>query len=220
MSNIFELQKEDIEILKSRGRGRIHKRQVDMTTGYTSDDPLVINLSGRFIIFETLPATVNVRFNETDEPQVAVTVRKKLYTPFYRFFIDFAATNTTEKLTFYVSDDFDISDVNVMFNNKDLLAYATPLGLSATPYTSSAFAIFEYSKVTYNIMSNVDGTLEIQFSSDLTNWDKISTIPVTGGIAAGDVIEVTNRYVRAVFTKLNSSDNQTTFRLTLRARVN
>jgi hypothetical protein len=190
-----------------------------LASGYTIDNPLEIPISGRFVIFESLPTSIYVRFNEKEEPSVLVSVRKKLYTPFYRLFIHFDPINTTEELSFYISDDFDISDVNVMFNNKDLVMYNTPLGTGTTPYTSAGMAIFEFSKVTFCFINDVDGTLDIQFSGDNTNWDKVQSYAITGGVTQTDVIDVVNKYVRAVFTKKTPSDNQTYMRLALRARV-
>jgi len=206
-----------VEQLKSDGRNTYWLHSKDVTA---DQNDLEINLTGNTIIFTKLPTNVTIKFNEKENYGIAVEAKKKLFHPFYRIYISWSATSTPEKLEFILGQDIDISDVNIMQSNKDLVAFSTPLGISITPYTSSSMAIFEYSKITYNVESDVDGTLQIQFSADSVNWGVMDTIAITGGIAKGDVLEVTNRYVRAVFTKLTPSDNQLIFRLSLRARVN
>jgi len=94
---------------------------------------------------------------------------------------------------------------------------STTTTLSASDvYTGSSFSVSNYKQVVGTLYSDVDGTLEVQFRNDGTNWDGESTINYVGGDLTGFVIDVVGNTCRLKYT--NGSSAQTTFRLYVRGR--
>jgi len=91
----------------------------------------------------------------------------------------------------------------------------SPLSASGV-YTGSAFTSEDYAYIIGTLYSDVDGTLEVQFSNDGTNWDGESTINYVGGDLTGFVIDVVGNTCRLKYT--NGDSGQATFRLYVRGR--
>jgi len=86
-----------------------------------------------------------------------------------------------------------------------------PLAASGS-YTGTSTDVENYGNVTVNITSDVDGGLEIQFSTDSTNWDIIDNYSYIA--SSGPLVVSTNvkaRYFRIVYN--NGSTIQTQLRL-------
>ena len=90
---------------------------------------------------------------------------------------------------------------------------STVLTASAT-YTGTAEDVQSYASVTVSVVSNVAsaaGGFKVQFSTDGTNWDFVTSMDIVAGVPNTDEFEVSARYFRVVFQ--NGSTAQTSFRL-------
>ena len=65
-------------------------------------------------------------------------------------------------------------------------SYNTPLGASET-YTSPTFDVSQFSTITTYTDADVDGTINMEFSSDGTNWDRNKAVDLDVTISSGSV---------------------------------
>lgn len=96
-------------------------------------------------------------------------------------------------------------------NYVSTLNSTTTLLTSDNIFTGTSEDVTIFSSVTISIFSDVSGVLEIQFSSDNSNWDHIVSVNISGNTSLSKTVQCTSTYFRIKYT--NGSTNQTEFRL-------
>lgn len=87
----------------------------------------------------------------------------------------------------------------------------TPLNTGVT-FTGTSKDVSSYPAFTVACLTDQNGTISVQFSTDNTNWDSTLTFVVTANTNEVHRITVTRKYMRVTFTNTSAS-NQTYFRL-------
>lgn len=83
---------------------------------------------------------------------------------------------------------------------------------SAATFTGTAKDVSSFSSIAVACYTDQDGSLQIQFSTNGTNWDSTITFVVTANTNEVHRVTPTRKYMRVVFTN-SSASNQTVFRL-------
>jgi len=99
-------------------------------------------------------------------------------------------------------------------NNRVSTANSTTTPLSAgVAFTGTAEDVSGYNSVVIALKTDQDGTFNVQFSNDGTNWDtSLNRYYRTNQIEAPHRFTITRKYCRIIFTNTSAS-NQTYFRL-------
>jgi hypothetical protein len=87
---------------------------------------------------------------------------------------------------------------------------STPLGASAM-FTGVGESVLLFSSIAIQVYSDQNGTLEIQWSIDNTNWDDTDYFAVVGGTSFYFQFSVQANYYRVIY--INGATPQTVFRL-------
>lgn len=83
---------------------------------------------------------------------------------------------------------------------------------SSATFTGTGTDVSAHPSVVVSCLTDQDGTLYVEFSTDNTNWDSSLPFSVVAGTNETHRITVTRKYFRARFTNTSAS-NQTYFRL-------
>lgn len=120
------------------------------------------------------------------------------------------SSNNAAKVEIHNSDG---SNVNFnTLNNYVSTINSTVAALTAgASFTGIAEDIYLYNSAIISLLTDKDGTLYVDFSTDGTNWDSTLTFTVIGGTNKVHRLTVTRRYIRVRYT--NGAVNQTYMRL-------
>jgi len=107
---------------------------------------------------------------------------------------------------------YDIARVPVIGYNEHIAGPYTTTALAASgSYTSSSIITNGHSRITGSVFADQAGTLNVQQSSDGTNWDVVSSFSVLASAGTGFSVELVCPYVRLNY--VNGATAQTVFRL-------
>jgi len=205
----FRTLQQEIALLKAQTSFTTYKYYEYDMRKERIDEP--IEFVGDTIIFVNVPNEVRIKFNEKENAEIPIYNPIKIWHLFYRFYISNEYYDTEEKLQFFVGINLDIAFINVKPDVRELIAKSSGIGDEAS-WTSEAKIVYNFNELIFTAVSDINGSLDVEWSNDGVNFDVKDTYPIEAEIGRGEVIEIKGKYVRFTFTKDNIGETQNKFR--------